>query len=173
MVSPLIPLKFICQLWVEDLSCFSHRWRTQILPGIILEAEFMLVTVIVLLKWKATANGVEAAEQKPTQPVCCRRASLDTVSLCFTHTGCCLSHNESRIKFFILKSLLFTLTNTTTLFDIWKSTKNKSNRKLVIKIYLMIFVTTIKVTISTKRILTQSNNTCKDVFISDDLLTIE
>lgn len=65
--SLLIVSELMDQLWVQAWSCFSPRWRTQVLPGMILSAQSMLVTVMVLLKWKATANGVEAAEHKPTR----------------------------------------------------------------------------------------------------------
>ena len=43
----------------------------------------MVVTVIVLLKWKTTVNSVEAAEQKPTWLVCCRKGSVDSLSTVF------------------------------------------------------------------------------------------
>lgn len=71
----------------------SHMKNTDA-SWMILSAEGKLVTVIVLLKWEATADGVEAAEQKPTQ-----ERSSDWLSAAWEHWAqihiCCCTHSSA------------------------------------------------------------------------------
>ena len=121
VVCPFIGSEFICQLWVEALSCFSHRWRTHILPGVIVAAQWMLVSVIVLFKCKATANGVEAAEQKPTQLQENTSDWLSAVLMCPNKLReqidiCCCTHSSAPLPL-CRKSFLFVSTQTSSNTD--------------------------------------------------------